>query len=91
MVATKMMPGRLFKKGSDRGFIMDDELYFILTHSTFNNKGSYYTSEVSMIKNFIKLPTKAKFDDKFLIWITMGPKDLSHLFIQKSVFAVKEN
>lgn len=50
-------------------FILNDESYFKLTHSTFNDSDSYYTSDVSTAQPIIKFDTKLKFEDKILVWL----------------------
>lgn len=48
----------LFEILSHWGFILIDESYFEHTHSTFNDNGSNYTSDVYMIQSIIKFNVK---------------------------------
>lgn len=87
MVAAKTKCDRLFRKFSDRTFIMDEESYFTLTlHFNYNDR--YYTNDLSTIQPIIKFITKAKFEKKIFVWIAIGPKGLSHPFIRMSEFVV---
>lgn len=80
--------GRLIRKFSGRAFILDDESYFTLSHSTINGNGSFYTSDPLTAPPEVKLSKKKKFEGKVLVWVAIGPKGLSHLLIRKSGFAV---
>lgn len=60
---------------------MGEKSYFMLTHSTVNSNGGYYTSDVFTIQTINKFTTKANFEDKFLVWIAMV-KGLSRSFIR---------
>lgn len=88
MAVVKTNCDDLFRKFYDWTFIFDDESYFTLTQSMFNNNVANYTSEVFTTQPIIELVTKAKFKDKILVWISIGLKGFSHLFIQKHGFAI---
>lgn len=80
--------GKLIRKFTNRSFILDDESYFTLSHSTINGNGGFYTSDKSATPADVKFAKKKKFEGKVLVWIAMGPKGLSQSLIRKSGFAI---
>lgn len=88
MAAVKTNCDNLFRKFYDRTSILDDESYFMLTQSTFNNNVGNYVSDIFTIQPIIEFITKAKFKNKILVCIVIGLKGLSHLFIKKSGLAI---
>jgi len=80
--------GRMIRKFAGRSFLLDDESYFTLSHSTISGNDGFYTSEVSSAPANVKYATKKKFEGKVLVWITMGPKGLSRPLIRKSGYAI---
>lgn len=51
MVAVEVKYGRLFRKFSDQSFILDDESYFKLIHSSINGNGDYWYLHDKTYKN----------------------------------------
>jgi len=80
--------GRLYRKFSGHIFIQDDELYFTLSHSTINSNGGFYTNDVCTAPATVKFKTKKKFEEKVLVWITLGPKSLSKPLIMYSGLSI---
>jgi transposase len=80
--------GRLMRKFSNHAFILDDESYFTLSHTTIHGNGGFYTNDVSEASPSVKFATKAKFEGKVLVWVAIGPKGLSRSLIRKSGFAI---
>lgn len=66
-VPTKTKCSLLFRKFLDRVFFLDEEPCFTFPHSTFNDNGSYFTSDVSTTYLTIKYTIKAIFGDKILV------------------------
>lgn len=75
---------RLIRKFGNRDFVLDDETYFTLSHSLVGGNDGFYTTDIFLASPKIKFATKAKFEAKVQVWIAMGLKGLSRLFIQKS-------
>ena len=48
--------GRLYRKFHNLDWVMDDESYFTLKHSTINGNNNFYSSKVS------KTPASVKYD-----------------------------
>ena len=40
--------GQIFRKFKNRAWILDDESYFTLSHSTINGNGYYYSSDTKV-------------------------------------------
>lgn len=80
--------GRLYRFFGDKQFILDDESYFTLTHSSINGNDGFYTKDVSGTPATVKFSKKAKFEQKVLVWIAIGPQGMSQCFIRKSGYAI---
>ena len=80
--------GRLYRKFSGHAFIQDDESYFTLSHSTINSNDGFYTNVVCTAPATVKFRTKKKFEEKALVWIALGPKDLSKPLIMRSGLSI---
>ncbi len=87
----KIKCGRLIRKFSGRSFILDDESYFTLSHSTKNFNSGFYSSNVNATSADIKFSKKQKFPSRVLVWIALGPKGLSKPLIRKSGFIINAN
>lgn len=84
----KTKSGRLYRKFSKRAFVLDDESYFTLSHSSINGNGAYYTSDPSSAPAEVKFSKKKKFEAKVLVWVAIGPAGLSRAFIKRSGYAI---
>ena len=54
--------GRLLRKFQGCSWIIDDESYFTLKHSTINGNDNFYSSDVSLTSASVKYNPTAKFD-----------------------------
>jgi hypothetical protein len=59
----------IYHKNPGISWILDDEAYFTLSHSTFNGKSYFYSSDVSTTPAIIKYKPKHKYEAKLLLWI----------------------
>uniref|UniRef100_A0A914DRN3 Transposase n=1 Tax=Acrobeloides nanus TaxID=290746 RepID=A0A914DRN3_9BILA len=77
----KRLCGRLYRKFSKRCWIIDDESYFTLTHSTINGNNTFYTSNIADTPPSVKFSTKKKncagasyslyssnYDENYVFW-----------------------
>lgn len=80
--------GRLIRKFSDRAFVLDDESYFTLSHSTISGNDGFYSSNVSSTSAEVKYAKKKKFEQKVLVWVAISPRGISQALIRKSGFAI---
>lgn len=80
--------GRLLRKFSDREFVLDDESYFTLSHSSINGNDGFYSSDPQNAPTNLKFMPTAKFENKVLVWIAVSPKGLSKPLIRNSGYAI---
>ena len=81
----------LTEKYKNREWILDDESYFTLSHSTISGNKFFYSSDVSLTPANVKYATKAKYEDKLLVWLAMSRKGISKLFITPSGLAINQH
>ena len=68
------LPGQLYRKTSNRCFvIIDDEKYFSLSHTNIPGHVYYYTSDKSAALPDIKYKKRSKYQPK-IIWLTISSK-----------------
>lgn len=84
----KVKCGRLLRKFHDKKFILDDESYFTLGHSSINGNDGFYTNDISKVDPDVKFIKKSKFEQKVLVWVAIGPNGISRAFIRKSGYAI---
>jgi transposase len=84
----KKLCSRLYRKFSNCSWILDDESYFTLSHSTINGNNVFYTSNIENTPPNVKFSTKKKFEKKVLVWLAIGPNGWSELLIKESNFAI---
>lgn len=82
--------GRLIRNFSNRAWVLDDESYFTLSHSSIAGNDGYYTSDINSVSPKVKFSKKKKFEKKVLVWIAIGPKGLSRPLIRKSGYAINQ-
>lgn len=87
----KKLCGRLYRKFSTCSWILDDESYFTLSHSTISGNNIFYSSNVANTPPSVKFSTKKKFEKKVLVWIAIGPNGVSQPLIKDSNFAINGN
>lgn len=88
ILKAKTLCGRLFRKFSKRSWVIDDESYFTLSHSTIHGNNTFYTSNINNTPPSVKYSTKKKFEKKVLVWIAIGPNGWSEPLFKESGFAV---
>jgi hypothetical protein len=83
--------GRLYRKYAKSSFIIDDESYFTLSHSTINGNNIFYSSDVSQTCANVKYCPVQKFEPKLLVWLAFSEKGISKPLFRKSGFAITGN
>ncbi|KAL4490738.1 hypothetical protein ABPG72_021792 [Tetrahymena utriculariae] len=83
--------GRLLRKYKNHLWVIDDESYFTLSHSTLNGNNNYYSSDASETPPDVKFRLTKKFEPKLLIWICISPLGISQPYFQESGLAVNQN
>ena len=75
---------RLYMKFHNYVWIIDDESYFTLSHSTINGNDNFWSSDVSTCPNNVKYATTAKYEDKVMVWVAISSKGASKLYFKPS-------
>ena len=70
---------RLYQNYLDFEWIIDDESYFTLDHSSINGKTNFYSSNTLLTPSNVKYSQKEKFSEKTLVWVTISPKGVFSL------------
>ena len=78
----------ILRKYQNLDFVLDDESYFTLSHSTINGNNNFYTSNVNLTSPNIKFNSKAKYEEKLLVWLAASPREVSDIFIAPSNLAI---
>lgn len=84
----KKLCGRLLRKFGQAAWIIDDESYFTLSHSTISGNNVFYTSDIGSTPPNVKCSKKTKFPKKVLVWIAIGLNGMSEPLIKESNFAI---
>ena len=80
-----------FRKFQGFSWIIDDESYFTLKHSTINRNNNFYSSDVSLTSASVKYSPTAKFDKKILVWICFSANGVSTPYFVPSGLAINKN
>ena len=70
-------------------FVIDDESYFTLSHSTLAGNTGFYSSDKKSTPRTAATKTKQKYENKLLVWIAISPKGMTHARISPSGQAIK--
>lgn len=89
--AAKTKCRNLYEKYRNREWILDDESYFTLSHSTMAGNDIYYSSDVGLTPANVKLRKKSKYEKKILVWVAISKKGMSAVFTQPSGLAINQN
>jgi primosomal protein N' len=83
--------GNLNLKNPNISWVLDDESYFTLSHSSINGNNFFYTNNIAETPASIKYSTAKKFESKLLVWICISDKGISPPIFQKSGLAVNKS
>lgn len=83
--------GRLYRISSTKSFILDDESYFTLAHSTISGNDLFYSSDVTQTPANVKFMPVAKFEKKLLVWLCFSDKGISSPIFRESGLAVNQH
>ena len=89
-IEAKTKCGRLLRKFPEHEWIIDDESYFTLSHSTINGNNIFYTDDIDSCPSSVKYYTKSKFGEKILIWAAFSSKGMSNIYIVPNGLAVNK-
>ena len=82
---------RLLKKFADHDFIMDDESYFTLSHTTLSGNNRFYSSNVCKTPDLIKNRYVTKFEPKILVYLAITHQGMSRPIFFRTGLAVNQN
>ena len=80
--------GNLYLKNQGISWVLDDESYFNLSHSTINGNNIFYSSNLAETPASVKYTPVKKFEPKLLVWVCGSEKGISAPFFRKSGMAV---
>ena len=80
----------LYLKFKNFSWIIDDESYFTLTHSTINGNNIFYSGNPSVTPARVKYYSKVKFEKKLLVWICISVRGVSSVFFVPSGMAINQ-
>jgi hypothetical protein len=89
-VAAKTKSRLIYEKYRNFEWILDDESYFTLSHSTIGGNNNFYSSDVSATPSAVKFSSKAKYEAKILVWVAISRKGISKMFMCPSGLAVNK-
>ena len=81
---------RLIENYRNHEWILDDESYFTLSHSTLAGNDVWYSSDPALSPADVKLLKKKKFESKILVWAAISRKGVSQIFVCPSGQAVNQ-
>ena len=82
---------RLFHKYQNYDFIIDDESYFTLTHSTILGNNIFYSNDTSLTNDDVKYNFKSKYEKKLLVWMCISTRGMWKPFFVPSGMAVNQD
>ena len=80
----------IYEKYRNCEWVLDDESYFTLSHSTIAGNNNFYSSDVSATPSAVKYSTKAKYEGKILVWLAISKKGISKVFTCPSGLAINQ-
>ena len=82
---------RLLKKFAGHDFIIDDESYFTLSHTTLSGNNRFYSSNLRKTPDSIKNRYVTKFEPKILVYLAISPRGMSRPIFFRTGLAVNQN
>ncbi|KAL4467962.1 hypothetical protein ABPG72_021743 [Tetrahymena utriculariae] len=79
---------KLYDLYKNQDFIMDDESYFTLSHSTLAGNDIYYAPKRCESEDGVRFKTVKKYEQKLLVSICICPKNISKIYIHQSKQAI---
>ena len=80
----------LYRKYRLNDWILDDESYFTLNHSTINGNANYYSDNNQKTPACVKFNKKVKFEQKLLVWVAVSARGISEPYIVGSGNAINQ-
>ncbi|KAL4473425.1 hypothetical protein ABPG72_012104 [Tetrahymena utriculariae] len=80
----------LRKKYRNVDFILDDESYFTLSHTTLSGNDRFYSSDLNLTSHSVKYDFKMKFEPKILLWIAISLRGISKPYIAQRGITINQ-
>jgi hypothetical protein len=79
---------KILEKYRGYNFILDDESYFTLSHTTLAGNDRFYSDNIQKTPEIIKNSYKSKYEEKILVWIAISPMGMSEPYFRQQGMAV---
>ena len=89
-IVSRAKCGNLYRKNRNISWVLDDESYFTLGHSTIHGNNIVYTSDIAATSASVKYIPVKKFERKMLVWICISDKGVSAPIFRQSGMAVNQ-
>jgi hypothetical protein len=81
---------KVIEKFEKLDFVIDDESYFTLSHSTLPGNDRFYSSDIQKTPRDVKYKFKSKHEKKILVCFAISPKGMSEPYFVPSGLAVNQ-
>lgn len=82
---------RMYFRYRHDDFIIDDESYFTLSHSTIAGNDRFYSDDISKTPCDVKYKYAKKYESKLLVWLAISPKGVTKPFFAPSGMAINQH
>ena len=82
---------KMLEKYKSLDFIIDDESYFTLAHSSQPGNDRFYSSDIDRTPEDVKHRYQSKYEQKLLVWICISPKGASKPYFLPSGMAINQD
>lgn len=82
---------RLYYRYRYDDFIIDDECYFTLTHSSMAGNDRFYSDDTSKTPDEVKYKYAKKYESKVLVWLAISPKGVTKPYFAESKMAINQH
>ena len=89
-IVSRAKCGNLYRKNRNISWVLDDESYFTLGHSTIHGNNIFYTSDIAATSASVKYIPVKKFERKMLVWICISDKGVSAPIFRQTGMAVNQ-
>ena len=81
---------KLAQKFGKLDFLIDDESYFTLSHSTLPGNDRFYSSDIQKTPPAVQYKYKSKYEKKLLVWVAISPRGMTNLYFMPSGLAINQ-
>lgn len=81
----------LTEKFAKHDWVIDDESYFTLDHSSIVGNDHFYTSDLKETPASVKYNKKSKYPKKLMVWLAASTKGISDIYVVPSGMAINSD